>query len=46
MARVFDRSAAGLGLAYGMYAAFALASLLFVAKFVRETKGSQLEDVD
>jgi sugar porter (SP) family MFS transporter len=35
----------GLGLAYGIYTAFAVLSLLFVAKFVRETKGRQLEDM-
>jgi sugar porter (SP) family MFS transporter len=34
-----------LGLAYGLYAIFALLSLLFVAKFVPETKGKQLEDM-
>ena len=35
----------GLALAYGIYTAFAVLSLLFVAKFVRETKGRQLEDM-
>lgn len=35
-----------LGLAYGLYAAFALLSLLFVLRFVRETKGRTLEDMD
>ena len=35
-----------LGLAYGLYAVFALLSLLFVAKFVPETKGKTLEDMD
>ncbi|MGK5684058.1 sugar porter family MFS transporter [Actinoplanes sp. URMC 104] len=34
-----------LALAYGLYAMFALLSLLFVAKFVAETKGKQLEDM-
>lgn len=34
-----------LGLAYGLYAAFALLSLLFVTRFVRETKGRSLEDM-
>jgi MFS transporter, SP family, sugar:H+ symporter len=34
---------AGLGLAYGLYAAFALLSLLFVIRFVRETRGEELE---
>ena len=34
---------AGLGLAYGIYAACALLSLLFVLRFVRETKGQELE---
>ncbi len=35
-----------LGLAYGLYAAFALLSLLFVLRFVHETKGLALEDMD
>lgn len=35
----------GLGLAYGIYTAFAVLSFLFVARFVRETKGRQLEDM-
>ncbi|WP_410873146.1 sugar porter family MFS transporter [Nocardia sp. A7] len=35
-----------LGVAYGMYAVFALLSLGFVAKFVSETKGMSLEDMD
>ena len=34
-----------LALAYGLYALFALLSLLFVAKFIAETKGKQLEDM-
>ncbi len=34
---------AGLGLAYGIYAACALLSLLFVMKFITETKGRELE---
>lgn len=34
-----------LALAYGLYAAFALLSLLFVLKFIQETKGKQLEDM-
>jgi SP family sugar:H+ symporter-like MFS transporter len=34
---------AGLGLAYGLYAACALVSLLFVIRFVRETRGEELE---
>ena len=36
---------AGLVLAYGLYAAFALASFVFVLKWVRETKGVELEDM-
>ena len=36
---------AGLGLAYGIYTTFAVLSLLFVLKFVRETKGVALEDM-
>ncbi len=35
-----------LGLAYSMYTAFALLSLFFVMRFVRETKGMSLEDMD
>jgi SP family sugar:H+ symporter-like MFS transporter len=34
-----------LGLAYGLYTIFALLSLLFVFKFVQETKGKQLEEM-
>jgi SP family sugar:H+ symporter-like MFS transporter len=34
-----------LGLAYGIYAAFAVLSLIFVARWVRETKGVHLEDM-
>ena len=34
-----------LGLAYGLYATFAILSFLFVSRFVRETKGAQLEDM-
>jgi MFS transporter, SP family, sugar:H+ symporter len=36
---------AGLGLAYGIYTTFAVLSLLFVLKFIRETKGVELEDM-
>ncbi|SEL54651.1 MFS transporter, sugar porter (SP) family [Blastococcus sp. DSM 46786] len=39
-------AAIGLSLAYGLYTAFAVLSFLFVAKFVRETKGRQLEDME
>lgn len=35
-----------LALAYGLYALFALLSLLFVMKFIAETKGKQLEDME
>ena len=35
-----------LGLAYGLYGLFALLSFLFVWRFVRETKGRTLEDMD
>lgn len=35
-----------LGLAYGIYTAFAVVSILFVARFVPETKGLTLEDMD
>ncbi len=34
-----------LALAYGLYAGFALLSLLFVMRFIEETKGKQLEDM-
>lgn len=34
---------AGLGVAYGMYALWALVSLFFVLRFIRETKGVTLE---
>ncbi|WP_395727256.1 sugar porter family MFS transporter [Nakamurella sp.] len=34
-----------LALAYGLYAGFALLSLLFVMRFIQETKGRQLEDM-
>jgi SP family sugar:H+ symporter-like MFS transporter len=36
---------AGLGLAYSIYAAFAVLSLLFVLRFVKETKGLELEEL-
>ncbi|WP_425552806.1 sugar porter family MFS transporter [Kocuria atrinae] len=36
---------AGLQVAYGIYAAFALLSLLFVWRYVRETNGRQLEQM-
>ena len=36
----------GLSFAYGLYAAFALLSLLFVARWVPETKDRELEDMD
>ncbi|GAA1160779.1 sugar porter family MFS transporter [Ornithinicoccus hortensis] len=35
----------GLGFAYGFYTLFAFLSLVFVLKFVPETKGRQLEDM-
>lgn len=35
----------GLAFAYGLYATFALISLVFVLKAVRETKGIELEDM-
>lgn len=38
-------AAYSLGLAYGLYAAFAAISFLLVAKFVPETKGRELEDM-
>jgi sugar porter (SP) family MFS transporter len=36
----------GLGLTYGIYTTFAVLSFLFVAKYVKETKGRQLEDME
>jgi MFS transporter, SP family, sugar:H+ symporter len=36
---------AGLGLAYGLYTAAAMASLVFVLVFIRETKGMELEEM-
>ena len=38
-------SAIGLGLTYGIYAAFALLSLLFVLTGIKETKGRELEEM-
>jgi MFS transporter, SP family, sugar:H+ symporter len=38
-------SRAGLGFAYGLYTAAAALSLVFVARFVRETKGRTLEEM-
>ncbi len=35
----------GLGLAYGLYTAFAALSFVFVKRFVPETRGVQLEDM-
>jgi hypothetical protein len=34
-----------LPFSYGLYAFFALLSLLFVLRFVRETRGVELEDM-
>lgn len=39
-------AAKGLGLAYGIYAFFAVVSLVFVWKVVQETRGRRLEDMD
>lgn len=36
----------GLGLAYGLYAGFAALSFLFVLRWVPETRGRELEDMD
>ena len=36
----------GLGGAYGLYAAFAVISIVFIAKFVHETKGIELENME
>jgi MFS transporter, SP family, sugar:H+ symporter len=35
----------GLGVAYGLYTLFALLSLVFVVRAIRETKGRELEDM-
>ena len=35
-----------LGVAYGLYTLFAVLSFFFVAKYVKETKGMSLEDMD
>ena len=35
-----------LGLAYGIFTAFAILSIPFVARYIRETKGVSLEDMD
>jgi hypothetical protein len=35
----------GLGVAYGLYTAFAVLSFLFVFKYLTETNGRQLEDM-
>jgi sugar porter (SP) family MFS transporter len=37
---------AGLGIAYGLYTAAAVLSLLFTLKFIRETKGKELEQIE
>jgi SP family sugar:H+ symporter-like MFS transporter len=36
----------GLGGAYGLYAAFAVISIVFIAKFVHETRGIELENME
>jgi SP family sugar:H+ symporter-like MFS transporter len=36
---------AGLGLAYGVYTFFAILSIYFVWKYVRESKGRELEEM-
>ena len=35
----------GLGFAYGVFTVMAVLSFFFVAKFIRETKGMSLEDM-
>lgn len=42
----FPKMEGNLTLAYGLYATFALLSLFFVYRFVPETKGRTLEDMD
>jgi SP family sugar:H+ symporter-like MFS transporter len=36
----------GLGGAYGLYAGFAFLSIFFVLRFVNETKGKELEEME
>ncbi len=38
-------SSIGLGFAYGVFTVFAVLSWLFVARYIKETKGVQLEDM-
>jgi SP family sugar:H+ symporter-like MFS transporter len=38
-------SSVGLGLAYGVYTFFALVSIFFVKRYVKETKGRELEEM-
>ncbi len=38
-------AAVGLGLAYGVYTFFAFVSIFFVVRFIRETKGRELEEM-
>ena len=38
-------ASAGLGFAYGIYAAMALLSFVFVVRYVQETRGRELEDM-
>ena len=44
-ARIAALKDAGLGIAYGLYTAAAVLSPLVVLRFVRETKGKQLEEM-
>ncbi len=39
-------SSLGLGLAYGIYTTMAILSFFFVAKFVKETRGKELEEME
>ena len=36
----------GLGAAYGIYAGFAILSFIFIIRFVKETKGLELEEMN
>jgi SP family sugar:H+ symporter-like MFS transporter len=36
---------AGLGIAYGLYTTFAILSFFFVMRFIRESKGRELEEM-
>ena len=43
--RSSDLAGISLGLAYGIFTVFAVLSIPFVARYIRETKGVSLEDM-